>query len=188
MTVPMRWRTFCAVACLLVQMGSSTAITSAVVIRSTSLLTKLRAGVLAQRRLPVCSRSCRPPSTPHCEWRARWRPPRRRSERRGRGARSARVAAGAGDSAVGEGAFARLGQGHEGEAAEAERAGLSVNDEPLDPVSGSGGLDVQVESVAVAILARLDDTAAEGGREGLVRRGCLSLVFRARSTGVGICY
>jgi len=36
----------------------------------------------------------------------------------------ARVAAGTGDSAVGEGAFAGLGQGHEGEAAEAERAGL----------------------------------------------------------------
>ena len=32
----MRWRTFCAVACLFVQMGSSTAITSAVVIPSMS--------------------------------------------------------------------------------------------------------------------------------------------------------
>ena len=35
MTVPMRWRTFCGVACLRVQMGNRTAITSAVVTRST---------------------------------------------------------------------------------------------------------------------------------------------------------
>ena len=75
------------------------------------------------------------------------------------------TAARAGDPAVGEGLLTGLGQRHEVEAAEAERMGLSVDDEPLDPTACAGRLDVQVQFVAVTVPARLADGAAEGGRE-----------------------
>ena len=73
--------------------------------------------------------------------------------------------------------------GHEGEAAEAERAALAVDDEPLHPVAGAGRFDVQVESVAVAVSARLGDAAAESALWGW---GRLGLVFRGRSAGASI--
>ena len=140
-----------------------------------ALPAKLRAGVLAQRRLPAVRVSAAglPRRTVDGEHGGDGLVEGGNAGGAARG--RARVAARAGDSAVGEGAFAGLGQGHEGEAPEAERAGLSVNNEPLDPVSGSGGLDVEVESVAVAIPARLDDAAAEGGRECLAGMGALGL-------------
>ena len=58
-----------------------------------------------------------------------------------------------------------------------------ANDEPLHPVAGAGRFDVQVESVAVAVSARLGDAAAEGSRERLVWMGRLGSVFRRLSTG-----
>ena len=79
-----------------------------------------------------------------------------------------RVAARAGELAVGERPLAGLGQRDEGEAAEAEHARLAADHEPLHPAARPGGVDVQVQAVAVGVAAGLADVAAEGGREGLV--------------------
>ena len=137
-TVPMRWRTFCAVACLQVQMGSSTAITSAVVIRSTPF--RPRRGQAYSRSVACQLLALRPPAFHVAPWIASTLATASSKVGVPGGATGgwARVAPRAGDPAVGEGAFARLGQWHEGEASEAERAALAVDDESLHPVAGAG--------------------------------------------------
>ena len=63
--------------------------------------------------------------------------------------------------------------GRRSEAAETERAGLAVHDEPLHPTPRPGRLDVEVQYVAVAVAAGPGDGTAEGGRErlgGMARR------------------
>ena len=144
-TVPMRWRTFCAVACLQVQMGSSTAITSAVVIRSTPF--RPRRGQAYSRSVACQTVGVAAAGFPRGAVDGEHGGDRLVEGRDAGGAAGgwARVAPRAGDPAVGEGAFAGLGQWHEGEAAEAERAALAVDDEPLHPVAGAGRFDVQVQ-------------------------------------------
>ena len=61
----------------------------------------------------------------------------------------ARVGTGAGNLRVGQRLFAGFCQRHQREAAEAERAERAVDDQPLHPAARPGGLDVQVQSVAV---------------------------------------
>ena len=63
------------------------------------------------------------------------------------------VAAGAGELAVGEGLLAGIGERDELDAAESELVFPAADDEALDPASGSGTLDVEVESVAVGMPA-----------------------------------
>ena len=79
-----------------------------------------------------------------------------------------RVAARAGELAVGERPLAGFGQRDEREAAEAEHARLAADHEPLHPTSRPGRVDVQVQAVAISVAAGLADVAAEGDREGLV--------------------
>ena len=92
------------------------------------------------------------------------------------GSVSLRVPAGAGKFAVGQRQLPRFRQRHELVAAEAERAGCAADHEPLHPTLRSGGFDVQVESVAVAVPPGLGDRAAEGSREAWWGCGPLRLV------------
>ena len=90
------------------------------------------------------------------------------------------VAAGAGELAVGEGLLAGLGERDQMDAAESEFAFAAADDEALDPASGAGTLDVEVESVAVSVPT--DGRGAdEGGGEPVVGVSALGLVRR----GVG---
>ena len=77
------------------------------------------------------------------------------------------VAAGPGQHAVGEGLLAGLGERDERGGAESEFAAPAADDEPLDPAPGPGGLDEQVQAVAVCVPSGRRG-ADEGGREGLV--------------------
>ena len=96
------------------------------------------------------------------------------------------VAAGAGELAVGEGLLAGLGEGDETDAAESELVLPAADDEALDPASGSGTLDVEVEAVAVRVPSDGGGTDEGGGERvvgcrplGLVRRvfGALSVTL-----------
>ena len=78
-----------------------------------------------------------------------------------------RVAARAGELAVGQRLLPRLGQRDQGHAAEPELALPTPDDEPLNPAPRSGLLDVEVEPVAIAVSAGRG-RAHEGGREPLV--------------------
>ena len=62
-----------------------------------------------------------------------------------------RVAALAGKLAVGPRLLARLGQRDQRHAAEPQVASAAVDHEPLDPASGAGRLDVEIESLAIAV-------------------------------------
>ena len=88
-----------------------------------------------------------------------------------------RIAAGAGQLAVSKGELAGLGEGDEPGGAEPEFTAASADDEPLDPASGSGGLDEQVQAVAVGVPAWRCGTD-EGSREGLVGMASRRLVLR----------
>ena len=79
-----------------------------------------------------------------------------------------RVAAGACESAVGQGLFSRLLQRHQREAAESELAPPASDHEPLKPPPPSGRLDLEVEAVAVTVPAGLGDLTDEGGRESIL--------------------
>ena len=78
-----------------------------------------------------------------------------------------RIAAQAGQHAVGEGLLAGLGERDERGGAESEFAAPAADDEPLDPASRPGGLDEQVQPVAVGVASGRGGTD-EGGRERLV--------------------
>ena len=80
-----------------------------------------------------------------------------------------RIAANAGEPAVGEGLGAGVLERHEREAAEPEFAAASADDEPLYPSAGAGRLDVEVEAIAVTVAPGLCYIADEGGRQGVVR-------------------
>ena len=83
-----------------------------------------------------------------------------------------RVAAVACELAVGAGLLAGLGERGEVDAAESEFVLPAANDEALDPASGPGALDVEVESVPVSVPA--DGRGAdEGGGESVVRVSAL---------------
>ena len=60
-----------------------------------------------------------------------------------------RIAARAGQHAVGEGLLAGLGERDERGGTESEFAAPAPDDEPLDPTAGAGRLDEQVQAVAV---------------------------------------
>ena len=96
-----------------------------------------------------------------------------------------RVSAGPGELAVGEGQFAGFGQRDERGGAESEFAPSSADDEPLDPASGAGGLDEQVQPVAVSVPSWRSGTD-EGGPEGLV--GMASSALGSWGRGGGIDY
>ena len=73
-----------------------------------------------------------------------------------------------------------FGQRHQREAAEAERGGLAVDDEPLHPAAGSASLDMQVQSVACAVSARPGDGCGRRLRTAPCREGGrLDMVFRS---------
>ena len=96
-----------------------------------------------------------------------------------------RIAAGAGELAVSDGQFAGLGQGDEPGGAESEFAPSSPDDEPLDPASGSGGLDEQVQPVPIGVPAWRCGTD-EGGRERLL--GMASSALGSAGSGGGFGY
>ena len=79
-----------------------------------------------------------------------------------------RVAARAGQPAVGERLLARFGQRHQRIAAETEHPHLAANRQLLHPAPRARRIDVQVEPVPVGVAPGLADRAAEGGRERLV--------------------
>ena len=95
------------------------------------------------------------------------------------------VAARAGQHPVGEGLLAGLGERDEGGGAETEFAAPAADDEPLDPASGSGRLDEQVQPVAVRVASGRCGTD-EGGREGLVGMAAPALGLSASSTTVTV--
>ena len=70
----------------------------------------------------------------------------------------------AGQLAVGARLFVGLGEGHQRHAAESEIAAAAANDEALDPTPGSARLDVEVQSVAVAVFARWSGAHESGGK------------------------
>ena len=76
------------------------------------------------------------------------------------------VSARARQFAVGEGQFAGLGERDERDGAESELAAATADDEPLYPASCAGGLDEEVQAVAVCVPS-WRGTADEGDREGL---------------------
>ena len=85
-----------------------------------------------------------------------------------------RVAAGAGELAVGERQLAGLGEGNERGDAESEFAAPAADDEPLNPAPGSRGLDEQVQAVTVGVPSGRGGTD-EGGRERLLGMASLAL-------------
>ena len=74
-----------------------------------------------------------------------------------------RVAARAGELAIGERLLAGFGERDQAGAAETEFAAASPDDEALDPAAGSGRLDIEVEVQAVAVCVR---SRRSGGDEG----------------------
>ena len=80
----------------------------------------------------------------------------------------------AGQLAVGPRLLPCLGERDQGDAAEPEFSTPSANDEALDPAAGSGGLDVEVQPVAVGVSAGRSG-ADEGGRQGVVGMAALGL-------------
>ena len=65
-----------------------------------------------------------------------------------------RVAAGPGELTVGACLLPRLGKRDQGNATEAELAAAAADEEPLDPAPRPGGLNEQVQTVAVTMPAR----------------------------------
>ena len=80
-----------------------------------------------------------------------------------------RIAARAGEPAVGEGLGAGVLERDEREAAEPEFAATAADDEPLYPAARTGRLHVEVQAVAIAVPAGLCYVADEGGRERVAR-------------------
>ena len=76
-----------------------------------------------------------------------------------------RVAARAGELAIGERLLAGLGERDQAGAAETEFAAASPDDEALDPAAGSGRLDIEVQAVAVCV-----PSGRAAGRRGRRRR------------------
>ena len=87
-----------------------------------------------------------------------------------------RVSSRAGDLAVGEGLLAGLGERNQMDAAESEFVFPAPDDEALDPASGSGTLDVEIEAVAIGVPPDARGTD-EGGGEGVVGMSALGLGF-----------
>ena len=77
-----------------------------------------------------------------------------------------RIVAGPRQHPVGEGLLVDLGERDERGGAEPDFAASSADDEPLDPASGSGRLNEQVQAVPVGVPSWRGGTD-EGGREGL---------------------
>ena len=77
-----------------------------------------------------------------------------------------RVTSGPRQLAVGEGLLAGVGERDERGGAESEFAAPSADDEPLDQAAGAGGLDEEVQPVAVSVPSLRGGTD-EGGRERL---------------------
>ena len=93
-----------------------------------------------------------------------------------------RIASRAGELAVGERLLAGLGERDQLDAAESELPLASPDDEALDPAAGSGLLDVEVESVPVAVSSGRSG-AHEGGREPLVGMAAPGLGLTAFRVG-----
>ena len=91
-----------------------------------------------------------------------------------------RVAALAGQLAVGQRLLPGLGEGDQRDAAEPELAAPAADDQALNPAPGSARLDEEVQPVAVRVSSRRGG-AYEGGRQGLVGMTALRLGFPRRS-------
>ena len=92
-----------------------------------------------------------------------------------------RVAALAGQLAVGQRLFPGLGEGDQRDAAESRARGLPTPDEQaLNPASGSARLDEEVQPVAVRVSSRRGG-AHESSRQGLVWMTALGLGFPGRA-------
>ena len=96
-----------------------------------------------------------------------------------------RVAARPRQHAVGEGLLAGLGERDQCGGAEPEFAAPAADDEPLDPASRPGGLDEQVQPVAVSVASGRRGTD-EGGRDRLV--GMASSALDSAGCGDGFGY
>ena len=149
MTVPMRWRTVRAMACLRVQMGSRTVITSAVVTWSTLLPPRFGSAWFAQARAPPLRGLAGPPRLAVDGDHLLDRLLERRDSLGASPVRE-RVAAFACGLAVGERLLAGFGQRHQRIAAETERPGPAADDQPLHPASRLGRVDVQVQAISSA--------------------------------------
>ena len=80
-----------------------------------------------------------------------------------------RIAALAGQPAVGERRFAGFRERGQRESPEPEFAAASMDEDALDPLLGPARLNQQIEAVSVAVAARLRDGAREGRRELVMR-------------------
>ena len=80
-----------------------------------------------------------------------------------------RIAALAGQPAVGERRFAGFRERGQRESPEAEFAAASMDEDALHPLLGPARLNQQIEAVSVAVAARLRDGAREGRRELVMR-------------------
>ena len=69
-----------------------------------------------------------------------------------------------GQAAVGPRLLARLGQRDQRHAAEPQVASAAVDHEPLDPASGAGRLDVEIESLAIAVSSGRGGAHEAGGQ------------------------
>ena len=78
-----------------------------------------------------------------------------------------RIAARAGELAIGERLIGRFGERDERGGAESEFAAAPADDEPLDPVAGADRLDQEVQPVAVCVSSSRG-FGNEGGPERLV--------------------
>ncbi len=83
-----------------------------------------------------------------------------------------RVAALAGQLAVGQRLLPSLGQGDQGKAAESELTAAAADQEALNPAAGSAGLDEEVQSVSIGVSSGRSG-ADEGSREGLLGMAAL---------------
>jgi len=151
-TARMRWRRRRAVSGFASQIGVQTASTSALVTSETGRL-PMRQGVVFQALEPVGRLSGAVQPVPFCSTTvaatsARVDMPRKRPAVR------QRVAARAGERALGEGLLAGLGERDEMDAAESEFVLPAADDKALDPASGPGTLDVEVEAIAVGVRLR----------------------------------
>ena len=79
------------------------------------------------------------------------------------------ITAGPRELAVAQGYVPRFGQRDDGAAAEPERPGGAADDEPLYPTPRAGGVDLQIQAVAVAVAPGLRHGSDERGGESIVR-------------------
>ena len=79
------------------------------------------------------------------------------------------ITAGPSELAVAQGYVTRIGQRHDGAAAERERPGAAADHEPLHPAPRARGIYVQIQAIAIAVAPGLRHGSDERGGERVVR-------------------